>query len=133
MAKYLNVDGNYKITVTDGGEIRLDPGNDGIVRIIGDLQVDGDQTTINSEELVVDDPFITLNQGNVSGGQIVDDVAGIQIDRGGSDAFWVFDEGITAPGANGINVNGAFVGRIGNANNGMIPQNRTTTWEMHMA
>ena len=127
MAKYLNVDGNYKITVTDGGEIRLDPGNDGIVRIIGDLRVDGDQTTINSEELVVDDPFITLNRGNVSGNQIVDDVAGIQIDRGGQDAFWVFDEGITAPGANGINVNGAFVGRIGNANNGALTPIRTSS------
>ena len=127
MAKYLNIDGNYKITVTDGGEIRLDPGNDGIVRIMGDLQVDGDQTTINSEELVVDDPFITVNNNNTSGGQIVDDVAGIQIDRGGQDAFWIFDEGITAPGANGINVNGAFVGRTGNANNGPLTPIRTSS------
>ena len=123
MSKYLNVDGDYKLTVTDGGEIRLDPGASGIVRIIGDLRVDGDTTTINSTELVVDDPFVTINQGNTSGGLIVDDVAGIQIDRGGSDAFWVFDEGINteAPGA------GAFVGRIGNAQNGNIVGIRTTS------
>jgi len=123
MSKYLNVSGDYKITVTEGGEIRLDPGNSGIVRIIGDLQVDGDTTTINSTELVVDDPFITINQGNASGGVIVDDVAGIQIDRGGSDAFWIFDEGINteAPG------DGAFVGRIGNAQNGAIVGIRTTS------
>ena len=123
MSKYLNVCGDYKLTVTDGGEIRLDPGASGIVRIMGDLRVDGDTTTINSTELVVDDPFITINQGNTSGGVIVDDVAGIQIDRGGSDAFWVFDEGINteAPGA------GAFVGRIGNAQNGNIVGIRTTS------
>ena len=124
MSKYLNIDGDYKLTVTDGGEIRLDPGPTGIVRIIGDLQVDGESTVINSTELVVDDPFITINQGNVTGGgQITDDVAGIQIDRGGLDAFWVFDEGINteAPGA------GAFVGRIGNARNGNVVGIRTTS------
>ena len=123
MSKYLNVSGDYKITVDDGGEIRLDPGATGLVRVIGNLQVDGATTTINSEQLVVDDPFITINEGNVSGGQIVDDVAGIQIDRGGSDAFWVFDEGIVtqAPG------DGAFVGRIGNASTGAIVGIRTTS------
>src|SRR6056300_366193 len=123
MSKYLNVTGDYKITVTDGGEIRLDPGSTGLVRVIGKLQVDGDTTTINSEQLVVDDPFVTLNQGNVSGGQITNDVAGIQIDRGGSDAFWAFDEGINtqAPG------DGAFVGRIGNAQTGAIVGIRTTS------
>ena len=123
MSKYLNVSGDYKVTVTDGGEIRLDPGNSGIVRIMGDLQVDGEQTVINSTQLSIDDPFITINQDNVSGGQIVDDVAGLQIDRGGSDAFWVFDEGINtqAPG------DGAFVGRIGNAQTGAIVGIRTTS------
>lgn len=123
MSKYLNVCGDYKVTVTDGGEIRLDPGNSGIVRIMGDLTVDGTTTTVNSTELAIGDPFLTLNQGNVSGGQIVDDVAGIQIDRGGSDAFWVFDEGIStqAPG------DGAFVGRIGNAQTGAIVGIRTTS------
>jgi hypothetical protein len=123
MSKYLNIDGDYKLTVTDGGEIRLDPGATGLVRIMGDLRVDGETTTINSIELVVDDPFITINQGNNSGGVIVDDVAGIQIDRGGSDAFWIFDEGINteAPGT------GAFVGRIGNAQNGNIVGIRTTS------
>lgn len=123
MAKYLNVDGNYKISVTDGGEIRLDPGSTGTVKIIGDLQVDGDQTVINSTQLSVDDPFITVNQDNNSGGQVTGDVAGIQIDRGGSDAFWIFDEGIVTESAGA----GAFVGRIGNAQNGNIVGIRTTS------
>jgi hypothetical protein len=123
MSKYLNIDGDYKITVTSGGEIRLDPGNSGIVRIMGDLQIDGTTTTVNSTEIQIGDPFLTVNQDNVAGGQIVDDVAGLQIDRGGSDAFWVFDEGINteAPGA------GAFVGRIGNAQTGAIVGIRTTS------
>jgi hypothetical protein len=123
MAKYLNIDGNYKIAVTDGGEIRLDPGSLGTVRIIGNLTVDGDQTVINSTQLSVDDPFITVNQDNNSGGQITGDVAGIQIDRGGSDAFWIFDEGIVTPSAG----TGAFVGRIGNSQNGNIVGIRTTS------
>jgi hypothetical protein len=123
MSKYLNVSGDYKVTVTDGGEIRLDPGASGTVRITGNLTIDGDQTVINSEQLTVNDRFITVNQGNTNGGVIVDDIAGIQIDRGGSDAFWVFDEGINteAPGA------GAFVGRIGNGENGAIVGIRTTS------
>jgi hypothetical protein len=123
MSKYLNIDGNYKISVTDGGEIRLDPGSAGTVKIIGDLQVDGDQTVINSTQLSVDDPFITVNQDNNSGGQVTGDVAGIQIDRGGSDAFWIFDEGIVTESAGA----GAFVGRIGNAQNGNIVGIRTTS------
>lgn len=123
MSKFLKIDGDYRITVTDGGEIRLDPGISGTVRITGDLLVDGDQTVINSTQLSVDDPFITLNQDNVAGGKVVDDVAGIQIDRGGSDAFWIFDEGIVTESAGA----GAFVGRIGNAQNGAIVGIRTTS------
>ena len=48
MSKYLNVCGDYKLTVTDGGEIRLDPGNSGVVRIMGDLTVDGTATLANT-------------------------------------------------------------------------------------
>ena len=123
MSKFLNVDGDYKLSVTSGGEIRLDPGATGTVRITGNLTIDGDQTVINSTQLSIDDPFVVINQDNNNGGQVTGDVAGIQIDRGASDAFWVFDEGITtaAPGA------GAFVGRIGNAQNGNIVGIRTTS------
>ena len=121
MSKFLNIDGDYKISVTDGGEIRLDPGTDGKVKIIGDLEVDGDQTIINSSTLVVDDPFVTVNQGGVSGGVVNNsegDVAGIQIDRGGSDAFWVYDEqGLADP---------VFIGRTGSPSTGTIVDLRTS-------
>jgi len=120
MSKFLSIDGDYKITVTDGGEIRLDPGTAGKVKIIGDLEVDGDTTTINSTQITVDDPFITVNQGGVSGGYINNsegDVAGIQIDRGGTDAFWVYDEqGLADP---------VFAGRLGNPSTGTLVDIRT--------
>jgi len=115
MSKFLNVDGDYKLTVTDGGEIRLDPGTTGKVKIIGNLEVDGATTTINSTELTVDDPFITVNLGGNAGGVISNsagDVAGIQIDRGGSDAFWIFDE---QGGGDPV-----FVGRIGGSQTGTV-------------
>lgn len=121
MSKFLNIDGDYKITVTDGGEIRLDPGTTGKVKIIGNLEVDGATTTINSTELTVDDPFITVNLGGNTGGLInnsAGDVAGIQIDRGVSDAFWIFDE---QGGSNPV-----FVGRTGNSSNGTVVDIRTT-------
>ncbi len=51
------------IATTDA-TMNLDPGDDravtGIVRVWGDLQVDGTTTTVNSTTLQVDDPIITL-------------------------------------------------------------------------
>ena len=53
---------NY-IATTDA-TLHLDPGDDravtGLVRVWGDLQVDGTTTTVNSTTLQVDDPIITL-------------------------------------------------------------------------
>lgn len=49
---------------TTNATLNLDPGDDravtGLVRIWGDLQVDGTTTTVNSTTLQVDDPIITL-------------------------------------------------------------------------
>ena len=49
---------------TNNATMNLDPGNDravtGLVRVWGDLQVDGVTTTVNSTTLQVDDPIITL-------------------------------------------------------------------------
>ena len=46
------------------GQLNLDPGDDraatGLVRIYGDLQIDGTTTTVNSTELTVDDVTILL-------------------------------------------------------------------------
>ncbi len=49
---------------TTNATMNLDPGDDratsGLVRVWGDLQVDGVTTTVNSTTLQVDDPIITL-------------------------------------------------------------------------
>lgn len=129
MSKYLNISGDYKISVTDGGTITLDTGTDqGRVVVTGDLEVQGTTTTIDTATLLIEDRVITLNRnGFDQSGKISDvggqRVAGIEIDRGSSDAYWVFDDNIitAAPGA------GAWVGRIGNAgSSGTIVGIRTT-------
>lgn len=108
MAKYLNVDGDYKISVTDGGNLTLDTGSaEGKVIITGDLEVRGDQTIVNTSTMTIEDRIITINQNGSSGGQIalVDGTrrAGIEVDRGGNDVYWLFNEDInteaTGPGA----------------------------------
>jgi hypothetical protein len=130
MSKYLNIDGDYKLNVTDGGTITLDTGTDaGTVVVTGDLEVQGTTTTVDTSTLLIEDRVITLNRngfdtsGKVSdvGGQRV---SGLEIDRGSSDAYWVFDENINteAPGA------GAWVGRIGNSgSSGAVVGIRTTS------
>lgn len=120
MAKYLRIDGDYKLSVTSGGTITLNTGASvGKVVVTGDLEIQGTTTTIDTATLVIEDRVITINRngfdvsGRVSdvGGQRV---SGIEVDRGASDAYWVFDDNITtqAPGA------GAWVGRIGSAGSG---------------
>jgi len=95
-SKFLNVqDGDYKVTVREGGTITLDTGLEiGTVRITGDLVVDGQTTNILTENTVIEDQIIELNRGEIGAG--VDDGtgrSGIQIDRGSlTDAFWLFDE-----------------------------------------
>jgi len=63
MSKFLRVlDGNYNIKVQDGGEITLDTGSQvGSVRITGNLIVEGDNTTVSSENTVFKDNIIVLN------------------------------------------------------------------------
>ena len=63
MSKFLRVlDGNYNIKVQDGGEIKLDTGSQvGSVRITGNLIVEGDNTTVSSENTIFKDNIIVLN------------------------------------------------------------------------
>jgi len=91
----------YTISVNPDGEIVLDVGLTGKVTINGDLDVLGDQTSIGSAELVVDDKTITINNGDPGGDGGITDVgdgngrsAGIIVDRG-PDAFnarFLYDE-----------------------------------------
>ena len=96
MSKYLNVpDGNYKVAVQTGGTIYLDTGFEtGYVEISGNLLVKGDQTTVNTAQLDIEDNIITLNSGETGAG-ITLNSAGIKIDRGTlPDTFFKYDEDV---------------------------------------
>jgi hypothetical protein len=60
----IRVDGNTISTTDESNQIIIDPApvndNGGTVIIKGNLQVDGTTTTINSSQLKIDDPVITL-------------------------------------------------------------------------
>ena len=83
MSKYLNIpNGDYQIKVQSGGTIRLDTGLEtGAVRVSGDLIVEGDTTTVQSENLTIKDNIIVLNEGETGDG-ITLNFSGIEIDRG---------------------------------------------------
>ena len=96
MSKYLNVpNGNYKVSVQTGGTIYLDTGLDtGTVEISGNLLVRGDQTTVNTAQLDIEDNIITLNSGETGAGITLND-AGIRINRGTlPDTFFKYDEDV---------------------------------------
>lgn len=83
MSKILKVSqSDYRIKVRDSGTITLDTGLDtGTVVITGDLVVRGNQTTINTTNLDIEDNIIVLNKGE-SGAGVTEGFSGIDIDRG---------------------------------------------------
>ena len=96
MSKYLNVpDGNYKVHVKTGGTIFLDTGFEtGTVEISGNLLVKGDQTTVNTAQLDIEDNIITINSGETGAGITLGD-AGLKINRGTlPDSFFKYDEDV---------------------------------------
>ena len=96
MSKYLNVpNGNYKVSVQTGGTIYLDTGfESGTVEISGNLLVRGDQTTVNTATLDIEDNIITLNSGETGAG-ITLNSSGIKIERGTlPDSFLKYDEDV---------------------------------------
>lgn len=86
-------DGDYNIKVQSGGQIKLDTGSQvGTVRVTGNLVVEGDNTTVESENLVIKDNTITVNNGE-SGAGVTLGTAGMIVDRGSvTDAQLLFDE-----------------------------------------
>jgi len=112
MLKVLQIsNGNYKVKVQSGGSITLDTGfESGEVRITGDLIVEGNTTTVQSENMSVRDNIIILNDGETGSG-ITLDQSGIRIDRGSiSDAFILFDENVTwRDPVSATTINGGFV------------------------
>jgi hypothetical protein len=118
MSKFLRVlDGNYNIKVQDGGEITLDTGLEvGTVRITGNLVVEGDATTVESENLVVKDNIIIINDQEAGAGVTLG-TAGIRIDRGNqTDAELLYDESLSPYNpATATNADGAFVLQFANS------------------
>jgi hypothetical protein len=112
MTKYLNIyNENYKIKVQSGGRITLDTGlNTGEVVITGNLRIEGTTTTIESQNTVIKDNIIRLNDGETGNGVSLKE-SGLVIDRGNFvDVEWVFDEEIDwRDPATGSDSSGAWV------------------------
>jgi len=99
MTKILDIpNGNYKIAVQPGGNITLNTGVDtGTVIVTGNLLVQGEQTTLNTTELDVEDRIVRVNYGEtgmgVTPGAGVTQWSGLQVVRGSlPDALMVWDE-----------------------------------------
>ena len=101
MSKFLVVnDGDYTLKVQPGGTINLDVGPNsggGTVKITGDLIVDGDQTTLNTRELDVEDNIIRVNKGDDSPQGVASPGAGIEIYNGLGGGTANGDDDGTAP------------------------------------
>lgn len=115
---------DYRVVVQPEGTITLDVGiSPGKVVITGDLIVQGEQTTVNTTTLDIEDNVITLNKGETSASGITEETSGIRIDRGQTyresigdltpspyDALIEFDENISHwDPLLGTNVDGTFV------------------------
>ena len=121
MSKILKVyNGDYKVSVQDGGNITLDTGNlTGNVIVTGNLEVKGTTTTVESTEVTISDNVILLSEGTVGSGlpSSVNYQSGIEIDRGSAvNAKWVYDEQVswTLGGLSGVSIPaGTFYAEVG--------------------
>lgn len=108
MSKVTKVEnGDYTIKVQAGQQIILDtargttsPGGypAGTIVVRGSLEVEGQTTTVESQDTIITDNIITLNNGQSGSGISVSkgQVSGIEIDRGSAPtASILFDETIT--------------------------------------
>ena len=108
--KVVNVsNGDYKLVVQSGGEITLNTGSQtGLVRITGDLLVEGNTTTVQSETMTVKDNIIIVNAGETGNGVSLT-TSGITVDRGNyADASILFNESVSHYDADGLSVAGTF-------------------------
>jgi hypothetical protein len=85
MSQVLQTNCDYKIKTQSSGTITLDTspiaGNNGTVRITGNLIVEGEQLTVNTADLFVEDHIIRLNVGETGNG-VTEGYSGIEVDRG---------------------------------------------------
>ncbi len=95
MSRILRVNENdYRVKVQDGGNITLDTGvNIGVVRVTGNLIVDGNYTTINVQDMQVEDNILLLNKGEQGLTGVTEGTAGLEIDRNAlPNAQFLWDE-----------------------------------------
>ena len=79
VAKYSS---DHKIKVPSGGKITLDTGdNTGLVFITGNLNVQGETTTVSTTNMEIEDNILLLNKGEL-GNSVTEITSGIEIDRG---------------------------------------------------
>jgi hypothetical protein len=90
---------DYRVAVQQGGEITLDTGeNAGKVLITGNLEVLGETTTVSSENTVLKDNVLVLNEGNDGNGisPLVDSISGLELERGNwNNVRWIYDETVS--------------------------------------
>tara|TARA_B110000483_G_scaffold72193_1_gene89909 strand:+ start:510 stop:1538 length:1029 start_codon:yes stop_codon:yes gene_type:complete len=106
MSKVLSVNnGNYTVKVEGGGQILFDTSRGtlvsgkpaGTVVIRGSLEVEGTTTTVESNDTLINDNILTLNNGQTGAGISASKnyQAGIEIDRGSeATAKFVFDDSV---------------------------------------
>jgi hypothetical protein len=107
MSKVLSVNnGNYTVKVEAGGQILLDTARGsfvsgkpaGTVVIRGSLEVEGTTTTVESNDTLINDNILTLNNGQAGAGISASKnyQSGIEIDRGSeANASFVFDDSVS--------------------------------------
>jgi len=116
MAKdVLKLSGDYSIVTASGGEITLSTGTrTGTTRVTGNLIVEGTNTNVSTEQLVIQDNEITINDGETGAGVTLG-TAGVRIDRGTIDdatVLWEENASYTLP--NGGAGQGIFTFKTGN-------------------
>ncbi len=82
MGQFIRVNGDYNIKCSDGSKIILDTGPGvGVVRVTGDLIVEGTNTNVAAENLHIEDNIIVVNHQETGSGVTLT-YAGFQVDRG---------------------------------------------------
>lgn len=103
----------FKLELADGAEYKINLGSAGTLELTGNLNVSGNVTQTEVNEIVVTDNTIRLNNGE-SSNQVSAGTAGIEIDRGtGDDAEFLFDETLFTF-RDGGSFQGAFAARLAN-------------------
>jgi hypothetical protein len=127
MSRIVNVsEDNYRIKVQSGGTITLDTGDSnetpiGTIVVIGNLDVKGTTTTVESSNTTIKDNILQLNYGQTGNGisSSLNYESGLDFGRGNySDAMFVFDESVTHydPYTSNVALGGTFVMKTANGN-----------------